>query len=293
MVYQPLTQPKQAKTFSLPQLRLGSTSFVTHQDYVNGVRYAAKHCADVALLLNCVGAKGEWLIKKQEVLDIAAILKHEGASLHVHLPTEAHFDTKNDATMVYDRVLMALDRVALLHAHSFVLHIEMPSLRYTKKQPSAQQIEYIHVVLQDIARNMQSPDQLAVENIEGYPTSFWDDFFDQQPYSRCLDVGHIWKDGLNPAPVLENWFERVRIIHLHGLAAMPTAAFKQSIKDHVSLAQMPEPWIDDIMHPLWRKQFSGVLCLEVFDPKHLALSHEILWQSWLRYEALTTNHNHL
>ena len=49
-------------------------------------------------------------------------------------------------------------------------------------------------------------------------------WIDGTPYSRCLDVGHIWKAGGDPAPVLAAWLPRVRVIHLHGLEPRAVAA---------------------------------------------------------------------
>ena len=147
-----------------------------------------------------------------------------------------------------------------------------------------------------------------MENLETYAPSFWDRWLAGTPYSRCLDVGHIWKDGGDPAPVLAAWLPRVRVIHLHGLeprgseadAAKPqgqqrapeklaernlSRLFGPRPRDHKSLRLMPPEFVDDVMHPLWKTGFSGVLNLEVFSVEDFTASHAVLMHSWERYAA--------
>ena len=102
-----------------------------------------------------------------------------------------------------------------LDPHSFVLHVDFPSLHGTGGEPSAEQQEWTAEALLEIAACLPAPERLAVENLETYAPSFWDRWLAGTPYSRCLDVGHIWKDGGDPAPVLAAWLPRVRVIHLH------------------------------------------------------------------------------
>ena len=56
-------------------------------------------------------------------------------------------------------------------------------------------------------------------------------------------------------------------------------------RDHKSLRIMPPEFVDDVMHPLWKTGFSGVLNLEVFSVEDFTASHAVLMQSWERYAA--------
>ena len=171
-----------------------------------------------------------------------------------------------------------------------------------------EQQEWTAEALREIAACLPAPERLAVENLETYAPSFWDRWLAGTPYSRCLDVGHIWKDGGDPAPVLAAWLPRVRVIHLHDLeprgseadAAKPQGQQKAPEKlaernlsrlfgplprDHKSLRLMPPEFVDDVMHPLWKTGFSGVLNLEVFSVEDFTASHAVLMHSWERYAA--------
>ena len=291
------------KKYTLPHLKLSGTSFLLPTDYVPGVRFAAERCEDVALLLLETGEHGENLATPAELAEIARIMDGEGASLHVHLPTDADFDTYRNARAMVAAVREVVDRTARLRPHSFVLHVDFPSLY--KGTPdwiasgdglTVEQRQWTAEALADIAACLPSPEQLAIENLEALPTGIWDAWLDGTPYSRCLDIGHIWKVGGDPAPVLEAWLSRVRVIHLHGLEprdAPPSgkaAAFGPDghptcwPRDHTSLRLMSAAQIDAVLHPLWRRGFTGVLNLEVFRVDDFSVSHAALLQSWERYQ---------
>ncbi len=295
------------KRYAVPGIRLGGTSFLLHESYVPAVRFTAERCEDVALLLLETGARGEYLASPGEVAEIARILDGEGATLHVHLPTDVNFDTPENARAMVDKVRLVAERTAPLHPHSFVLHVDFPSLRKLFSVPETDHARYRWTAeaLCAIAACLPHPEQLAIENLEHFLPGFWDSWIEGTRYSRCIDVGHIWKDGGDPASLLAAWLPRIRVMHLHGLEPCPielsaerssplwfsgasTARFPNPgahPRDHRSLRFMSPERIDAVLHPLWENDFAGVLCLEVFRFDDFAASHAALLRSRERYEA--------
>lgn len=403
--------------YAIPHLKLGGTSFLLHAGYVPAVRFAAERCEDVALLLLETGARGEYLPTPEEIREIGRIADGEGAGLHVHLPTDADFDTPEGARAMVAKVRLAVERAAPLRPHTFVLHVDFPSLHgmLWKERAGKAETGPRHAgdveeglpgrasdvsetarvspetdgtdgaggpafsggpkavptastsrnaarreratdtpnaptppdipggpgglpvsdagrgglsaelrcrtaeALREIAACLPSPAHLAVENLETFPPDFWDGWIDGAACSRCLDVGHIWKDGGDPAPVLVAWLPRVRVVHLHGLepsasaniSSVPAGAstdafagnaarerfpsrlpprlpdllrrFGPRPRDHKSLRLMPPDRLDAVTHPLWKAGFSGVLNLEVFAFDDFIASHAALLRSWERY----------
>ena len=100
---------------------------------------------------------------------------------------------------------------------------------------------------------MDDPRQLALENLENYAPEYLLPLFGAFPIRRTLDVGHLWKMGRDPLPLLADWLPATRVVHLHGMAAT----------DHQSLAVIAPAQLDPIVQRLlhWR----GVLTLEVFE----------------------------
>ena len=203
--------------YRVPGLRLSGTSFLLHAAYVPAVRFTAERCDDVALLMTEAGEGGRFLATPEEIREIGRILDGEGTSVHVHLPTDGDCETAPGRRAFFDRVRRAIDRAAPLAPHSFVLHADFPSLRGTGRGPSEEQVPATADLLRDVAACLPAPEMLAVENLEGFSPAFWDRWLDGAPFSRCLDIGHIWKDGGDPAPVLGAGLPRLRVIHLHGL----------------------------------------------------------------------------
>ncbi len=203
--------------YQVPGLRLSGTSFLLHAAYVPAVRFTAERCEDVALLMTEAGEGGRFLATPEEIKEIGRILDGEGASVHIHLPTDGDCETAMGRRALLDRVRRAVDRAPPLAPHSFVLHAAFPSLHGSGRAPSPEQTLETAALLQDVAACLPAPKMLAVENLEGFSPAFWDRWLDGAPFSRCLDIGHIWKDGGDPTPVLDAWLPRVRVIHLHGL----------------------------------------------------------------------------
>lgn len=274
------------KKYTIPQIKLGATSFLLHAGYVPAVRFTAERCEDVALLLTETGKRDEYLITPAEVRELSSIIDGEGASLHVHLPTDADFDTPQGAKTMVAKVRKVAERTARLCPHSFVLHVDFPSLH--KASPAVRTVESLSEdrlqrtaeALGEIAACLPEPGQLAIENLPAFPPHFWDGWIDGSPYSRCLDVGHIWKDRGDPAPVLTSWFSRIRVVHLHGLEPHDGS----SPRDHRSLRFMPAGCLDGVLYPLWKNAFSGVLTLEVFSFADFVVSHAAILESRIRYE---------
>lgn len=272
------------KKYALPRLRLSGTSFLLHAGYVPAMRFTAERCDDVAVLLTEAGEGGERLPTPGEIREMARIAEGEGATVHVHLPTDADFDTAARRRALIDRVRRAAERAAPLAPHSFVLHVDFPSLRGTGRTPDGDAERAAAGALREIAAGLPGPEKLAVENLEGYAPGFWDRWIEGTSFSRCLDVGHVWKDGGDPAPLLEAWLPRLRVIHLHGLE--PDGAPEGGrLRDHRSLRFMPAPWVDAVLHPLWRHGFGGALNLEVFRMEDFTASHAVLVQSYARFQG--------
>ena len=130
------------RKYVIPNMRLGATSFLLHETYVPAVRFAAERCDDVALLLVEPGERNEYLATPGEIVEIGRIIAGERATLHVHLPTDADFDTWEGARSMIGKIRRVAELTGPLDPHSFVLHVDFPSLYGTGGEPSAEQQEW-------------------------------------------------------------------------------------------------------------------------------------------------------
>jgi sugar phosphate isomerase/epimerase len=118
---------------------------------------------------------------------------------------------------------------------------------------------------------LDRPEQLCIENIERWDAAAYAPVVEALPVGLTADVGHFWLQGIDPLAFLEKWNERVRVVHLHGIAA----------RDHASVALVPPDRLDPVIEHL-HQRFAGVLTLEVFNRKDLASSLDALYASLAR-----------
>jgi sugar phosphate isomerase/epimerase len=95
--------------------------------------------------------------------------------------------------------------------------------------------------------------RVCVENLESYDPTAFAPVLDQVAVSRCVDVGHFWRNKLDPLPHLREWQARTRVVHIHGVGE----------RDHQSLARMPSDLLDPVVKHL-AENMRGVVTLEVF-----------------------------
>ena len=264
-------------------LRIGAPSYVLHAPYVPAVRYSAQHCDAVALLLFETGERGEYLPSPAEIHEIGHILAGEGVSLHVHLPTDAHCATASQAHTLCQHIDRALDCVAPLAPELYVLHLDVPCASAAwQSAPSLQQQAQAEYFVHNLRARL-APEQICVENLEGYAPHFWDALIAQQGLAHCLDAGHVWKDGGKPETCFAAWQQNCPLIHIHGNTQQGGR-----LRDHQSLACLPPSQLDAFLFPLWGSAYAGILVLEVFTQADLATSQAALCASYQRWQRSTT-----
>ncbi len=87
--------------------------------------------------------------------------------------------------------------------------------------------------------------------------------------SVCFDVGHQLVDGLNIESFFGTYWERISVVHLHGV---------ENRKDHIGLNRLPRETLVRIVRML--KHFSGTVSIEVFSYSHLKDSLQIFEEIW-------------
>ncbi len=235
-----------------PTLNLGCTSFVIPAGWADNVRFIAKQTEAVKhieLQLCLADDNLSNTLPAAQVSEIARISADHGIQCSAHLPVNIDLTRAASAALDADKILRLLDRVAPLNLRACTLHVE---------QVAALPTDWVDHAAAAVTRLAQfAPCPLCIENIEGAPLDFHEPLLARLSpahRARCLDIGHLWKDGLDPAPILTQWQAQVRHIHLHGLAE----------RDHRSLAHMSEAQVDSVLHPLLTCAYPGVITLEVF-----------------------------
>jgi adenosyl cobinamide kinase/adenosyl cobinamide phosphate guanylyltransferase/sugar phosphate isomerase/epimerase len=259
--------------------RLGTSSYIIPADILPNVRYLAGKVRDIELVLfevDDLGPDSQPLsnLPSPEVLDeLTRLAALYDLSYTVHLPLDlklADDGSAGDLSLV--KAKRVIDLTRRLDPWAYVLHLDGQQVRHSNDPAVLRRWQDQAVrALEIVAAWAGGPEKLAVENLEGYPPDFNQPVLDRIPVSRCVDIGHLWLDGVPVLPYLAKALPRTRVIHLHGVGA----------RDHASLSHVPAPELDAVLQKL-SAEYGGVLTIEIFSEDDFLTSLEAMRRSLAR-----------
>jgi sugar phosphate isomerase/epimerase len=244
-----------AQRMSNLSARIGSTSYVYPGDLVHNATWLARDpratVQDMELVLFVTSTGLHNLPTAAEIAQLARIGSEAGMTYTVHLPR----DLRGDGGDGGESLALAQQVIALcapLAPHAYVMHIESEgagSAAWTAQAINA---------LTRVVAWVGDPNLVALENLESYAPQLLEPLFAALPIARTLDIGHLWKAGIDPLTMIDQWRDHSRVMHLHGVRAQDGA-----MVDHGTLAWIATPLLAEVLTRLqgWR----GVLTLEVFE----------------------------
>jgi sugar phosphate isomerase/epimerase len=242
--------------------RIGTTSYILPDEILPNVRFLAEYVDDVELVLFDVEAGGGNLPSPEVMAELRDIAERTGLTYTVHLPLDLRFSgagSERDASL--SKAHEVIRRTRELKPWAYVLHLDRLASAIDPRW-----VEQAARALEIIAEWVGDPWDLAVENLEETPMALIELVLARVPVARCVDVGHLWRDGHDPIPHLEHRLDRTKVIHIHGVAE----------RDHRSLERMPRAELERVVRLLVRRAFEGVLTIEVFSWADLQTSLERL-----------------
>ncbi|MBI1794468.1 MAG: sugar phosphate isomerase/epimerase [Chloroflexi bacterium] len=248
--------------------RLGTTSYIIPDDILPNARYLAGKAKDIELILFEVDDGPNNLPSPEVIGELSQIAKQYDMTYTVHLPLDLKLGeggSERDQSLAKAKRVM--DCTRQLDPWAYVLHLDGRFVRTSTDGDVLARWQDQSVRALEIAAEWAGGmGKLAVENLESYPLDFIDPVLERVAASRCVDIGHLWLDGLDPLPYLQAALPRTRVIHMHGLAE----------RDHRSLAFMPEEKVRAVWDELVRADYKGVLTLEVFSEEDFLSSLDVV-----------------
>lgn len=260
--------------------RLGTTSYIIPEDILPNVRYLAGKVNDIELVLFEVdegsdGSQAYNNLPPQTVIEeLNRLANMYELTYTVHLPLDlklAEDGSAQDQSLL--KAKRVIDVTRQLNPWAYIVHLDGKGVRNSTDPVvlSGWQDRAVQA-LEIVAEWAGGPEKLAVENLEGYPPDFNQPVLERIPVSQCVDIGHLWLDGVPVVPYLEKALPRTRVIHVHGIAG----------RDHASLSHVPSTELEAIFQTL--THYQGVLTLEVFSEPDFISSIEAI-QSTFRKAA--------
>ncbi len=247
--------------------RLGTTSYILPDEILPNANFLAGQVKDIELVLFEVD-DGPSNVPSGEVIDRLGLLAEKNDLTYtVHLPLDLRLGGEGEVMSVsLNKARRVIEATSALKPWAYVLHLD--AKEYQSLAPGAAldpppdlkcwQDQAIRAL--EIAGGWAGGlDRLAVENLEEYPLDFLVPVVDRVPVSRCVDIGHLWRDGHDPFAYLDQTFARTRVIHWHGVGS----------RDHQSLGGMAPDKVQAVLSWLLGKPYRGVVTLEIFNQTDL------------------------
>lgn len=251
--------------------RTGTTSYIVPADILPNVRYLAGKIRDVELVLFELEDGQSNLPSAELAGELNAIAAAQALTYTVHLPLDLRLGAGGEEQHVsLVKARRVIESTQALSPWAYVLHLDGKEVRQgASQQALARWQDQAVRALEIVSAWAGGPELLAVENLEAYPLDFFEPIFSRIPVSRCVDIGHLWLDGHDPLPYLENALPRTRVIHLHGIAD----------RDHKSLAHIPFARRDPVLKYL-SAHYREVLTLEIFSEEDFLSSLAAMSESF-------------
>jgi len=257
--------------------RIGAPSMVFGEDLLENVRLLAEHVDHIEIILfhtpflhNIPGPK--------EIRTLREIGKQKDVTFTVHLPDSLEIASsdrlrRKESLELARKLFLELAEVDLSH---YVLHIPftaptlvpVPNLYFHTGDEqdwdgwTKRALESLEVLYEGIGQG----NKLLVENIN-YSPSFLEPFWEEGFCGFCLDIGHLVLGQEDVMGVMKQYLNVTRAIHLHGV---------RGYEEHLSLSVMPRDLLAGWLRYLKKASFQGVLLLEMFSPRDLGESMDIL-----------------
>jgi len=231
-------------------MRLGTTSYIYPADIITNARKLAGRIDDMELLLFELDEARNNLPDHEVISELKKLAAENGMSYTVHLPLDLRLaDDDNSESLA--KALSVIECTRELSPHGFVVHVE--GATGSSMGDPGRGIDNFINALEILGSEAGGIERLCVENLEDRAPESLDLILEMIPVSCCVDVGHLWKQEVDPIPLLERWAPRTRVVHLHGVTG----------RDHRALSVMPVRALDPVVGLLHR-EFQGVVTLEVF-----------------------------
>jgi len=228
-------------------MRLGTTSYIYPSDIVTNVTLLAGKVSDVELVIFEANADAD-LPDKAALNRLAQLAADHFMTYTVHLPLYLGLPGNLESLQTALKVVRITKE---LSPHAFVIHLDGNAEAGSRELE--RWVDDSCGVLQALGEELGSLDRLCAENLDGQPPAMLNALLEEISVSCCVDIGHLWKQGLDPLPCLDQWLPRCHVVHIHGVGK----------SDHKALSLMPEAMLDPVVEVL-KRSFGGVLTLEIF-----------------------------
>mgnify|MGYP001551113231 CR=1 FL=1 len=259
------------------KFRIGATSYILEDDLTANADYLSSHVEEMELVLFDRDSGFSNLPDEKMQDRLSRVGEKTGLVYTVHLPLDLSLHDDGKSVALAEKVLKTTKSLPVF---GVVAHIEgwyWQEFTTVERNPAlyADWVTEGQQLIRWLKDNVPEDWEVCIENTEGFPADEVQFLINGLQVSRCIDVGHLLKQG-HPDPLgyVQANLAQCRIMHLHGLDA--------SGKDHHSVALLSEVFLDRLLTILVENEYDGVLTLEVFGMDDFETSMQAIRNSFTR-----------
>jgi sugar phosphate isomerase/epimerase len=236
--------------------RLGTTSYILPADILPNVAFLADRVDDIELLL-FESDEYSNLPDRKTIAELRRYQVEHRLSYTVHLPLDLALGSTDETRRIasLSQCRRIFDRVRDLAAFGYILHLCGSTDQLTSPAIRDRWRDSLTRSAEALVAEGAPPARFCVETLS-YPFEWVADIVEAFDLSVCLDVGHLLVHGFDVSDYFERYFQRCRVIHLHGVA---------DGRDHLDLSTLDPAIFDFVLGKLSDVPTdSRVLTMEIF-----------------------------
>lgn len=244
--------------------RIGTTSYIVPDEILPNAHYLSGKVDDIELVLFEVDDGPNNLPDAATIEALTELGREHQLTYTVHLPLDLRLTGEDGEQHVsLAKAHKVIECTRALDPYAYVLHLDgrellLPAPATDSSRWNQQAIQSLRLVSAWVGDGTR----LAVENLENYPPHTWDEAVRSAPAGRCIDIGHLWRDGHDPVVFMAERLHETRVIHIHGIAE----------RDHQSLSHVPPAELARVLEYLRQAPYTGVVTIEVFSEEDFLTS---------------------
>jgi len=253
--------------------RLGTTSFIYKDNWVQNAKMLAPYLDEIELL-QFESRSNNCFPSSSEISELAITAEEFKISYNIHLPIDINLGDpgKPEREYAVETIIKTIELFSTLSPTTYTLHL--PYMGKNNRMDTVKSWkEYTAESIQQVLQAGISNDLLSIETLD-YPFEWVGEMLEDLSLKVCLDIGHLILYDFDYLAIIEKYFSRTTIIHLHGV---------ENKQDHLSLDRLPEKDISILIKNL--KEFTKSLSIEVFNFSDLKCSLEYLERNWIELFA--------
>jgi len=243
--------------------KIGTTSFIYPEGYVQNVKMLAPYLDEIELLL--FESAPESLPSTHEIKQLFNVSNEFDLTYNIHLPLDIFLGAPERSIRQFalETVIRIMDLTAPLSPSTYTLHLPYDEAGFDNEQVKRWR-DRLDESMKKLVSAGISGDMISIETLD-YPMDWLEDILVDFNLSVCIDVGHLMLFGFDLDAVFNKHKKRTSILHLHGV---------DNQKDHLPLDRLTKENAETVIRML--KQYEGVVSLEVFSFDHLKASLNFL-----------------